>query len=108
MSEKAICFVDPPTESESLIGVVLAAEGDQMKNEMELCSSRCLSEWYIDDVPPEGMTGLLVWEGECVNAKHVHPDWEPHFHGNWRRPTARELWGLTSRPSNTSQGDDAE
>jgi hypothetical protein len=78
-----------------IYGYVLNARGKIV--EFELCQQgRLLEDWLIEDVPPDGCTGLMVWEGACKNAPNFYhgADFEPSFTGEWRKPTAQELAAL--------------
>ena len=102
MSEIVICFVLPPEKHETMTlndGFVLAALGPMAEAEMER-QGRFLADWLIDDLTPDGCTGLLTWEGECTNAGQMACDdgYEPHFVGRWRLPSADEMDVLVIRP----------
>jgi len=99
MKLKAICFVESPCFLYSRMrnrGVVLVAEGDILLEDMKAVGSRDLRELMIFDLTPEGFTGLLVWEGECLNAdsRNHGGDWEPQLKGEWRKPMYSELINL--------------
>ena len=106
--EQLICFVDPPHKYESghrtNQGHVLHCSGQQMMAEMESQGSD-LGDWLITDLTPDNYTGLLTWEGSCVN-KDL--DWmndcSPRFEGRWRPLQTAELLlllGMESPPKNT-------
>lgn len=96
--EKAICFVKARRRyGESMYndGFVLLAVGEVVTHEMSM-QGNGLEDWLINDPTPDGITGILVWEGTCENKWNMHNgcEWEPRLQGKWRRPTAHELWSL--------------
>jgi hypothetical protein len=95
--ETVIAFVQPYRLSDRKYnaGHVLYAKGVVVELELEQ-QGRDLDEWLIEDFPPEGCSGVMVWEGECANKWCMNHgnDWEPRLHGTWRKPTAKELWSL--------------
>lgn len=100
--EKVICFVKPPDKTPSRTynaGFVLHVSGEIAKVELR-SQGECLGDWLIDDLTPDGFTGLLIWEGECLNSDRRNvDDFEPHLRGTWRKPTAKELWALRNGPA---------
>jgi hypothetical protein len=96
--EKAICFVEPPRLSYGKIrnyGYVLIVQGAVLAWDMQEVG-RDLSEMMIEEPTPDDFTGLLVWEGECLNenSRHHGGDWEPDLKGSWRKPMYSELINL--------------
>lgn len=97
--EKVICFVEPPKlcggERWYNQGTVLSASGTGVEFELSQ-QGRQLDDFMELGCSPQHYTGILVWEGECQNlwAMHHGADWEPHFVGKWRLPTAEELQSL--------------
>ena len=100
--EKVIAFVQPYGEADrrSIGGFVMFAEGPTVQFELEH-TGPFLDEWMIPEVPKS--SGIMVWEGVCENAYLAQWDneWEPSLCGEWRNPTARELWELRAGGSLT-------
>ena len=96
--EKAICFVEPRRMSYNKIrnhGYVLIALGSVLPEDVKQVG-RDLSEMMIEEPTPDDFTGLLVWEGECLNenSRNHGGDWEPQLKGSWRKPMYLELINL--------------
>lgn len=93
--EKAICFVEPPRHLYGRLrnrGYVLISQGSVLPDDIKEVG-RDLSESMIFEPTPDDFTGLLVWEGECLNenSRHNRGDWEPILKGAWRKPMYSEL-----------------
>lgn len=100
--QRVIAFVEPPTRTSLGAyneGYVLRVEGEFVKSELTN-QGNCLGDWFIDELTPSDVTGILVWEGKCENSGSAclrdssGEAWEPRFSGKWRAPTAFELWSL--------------
>lgn len=95
--EIVIAFVEPVTTTSRRYnnGHVLFAKGKGVEFELET-QGRSIEEWIISEIPAEGCVGVMVWEGECENLWCMNHgnDWEPRLRGEWRKPTAQELWSL--------------
>jgi hypothetical protein len=79
-------------------GYVLRWHGRFVEQEQKI-QGRDLGQWLIHDMPP-APNMIMVWEGVCENdwCERLGGDWEPRFHGKWRKPTADELQSLAEEP----------
>ena len=94
--ELIIAFIEPFTSGSGyryLNGFVLRAIGEAVENELEEQGRLLDDGWEITEIPPDGTSGISVWEGECLNlwSMNHRADWEPQFDGRWRGPTSEEL-----------------
>lgn len=74
-------------------GYVLSASGRFVEHELEQVG-RLLEEWPIEETPELRGSGVMVWEGYCVNDPPHSPDCEPRLAGQWRVPTDMEVFAL--------------
>ena len=102
--EQVIAFVEPHDRTEHGVynaGFVLRVRGEFVEREIR-SQGNCLGDWFIDELTPDGFSGIMVWEGRCENSEQrcgrdpSGESWEPRFAGAWRKPTARELWELSN------------
>jgi hypothetical protein len=110
--QRVIAYVCQPPHREGKTGAfmwnhgyVLSVHGEAV--ELELRSQgHCLDDWLIYDPTPDDATGIFVWEGVCENWWQVNAGGvgDPHFVGEWRRPTAVELWAIVGGPRKASEG----
>ena len=108
-SEVIIAFVEPYKIMESTTyrhynaGYVIYAKGEFVEFELSQ-RGRDLDEWSIQEVPPIGCIGVLLWEGECENKSSMHlEEWEPQLSGIWRKPTPQELLLILPKDKNETQ-----
>lgn len=99
-TEKIIAFAKPYESAGRMWngGYVMVATGPQCEFELDQVG-RDLDEWFICEVAPT--TGILVWEGACINYARGGYDWEPDMSGRWRLPTDEELRSLVPEPEQT-------
>ena len=106
MNEQLLVFFEVRrvgNRKENWFGHVLYASGNQVSFELEQIG-RDWDEWGCIENPTLTQTGVMLWEGVCFNANITQLEWEPDFRGEWRQPTAEELFSMLVPAEESSTG----